>query len=109
MSTAPSPNTEAAPWRCSPLLPDVRERTFGDALHELAAAVPTRVAVHDGDRRVTYRELVQYTDAVARAVSAPRGAPPVTVIAGADLASLVMTFGTMAGGRATVPVNAASP
>ncbi len=114
--------SEVVPWRCTVMLPEERDRTLRDALHELASADPDRIAIRENDRAVTYAELARMTDAVARAVEEPPGSveeppgsvperrgTPVTVLVGHGVDALVMTFGVMAGGRVTVPLDVNDP
>ena len=60
------PDVEGRPWLQSPLLAGPRVRSIPEALAEVAAAVPDRIAVDDGERRLTYAELLRATRAVAR-------------------------------------------
>ena len=55
------PDVEGRPWLQSPLLADPRVRSIPEALAEVAAAVPDRIAVDDGERRLTYAELLRAT------------------------------------------------
>jgi amino acid adenylation domain-containing protein len=77
----------------------------------VAAAVPNRTAVDDGERQLTYAELLRATRAIARAVDAhePMEGAEVAVIVDRGIDGIVTVLGVMTAGRVAVPLDAHDP
>ncbi len=105
------PDVEGRPWLRSSVLPEPRVRSIPAALLEVAAAVPDRIAVDDGERRLTYTELLRATRAVARAVDAndPTGCAQVAVVVDRGIDGIVSVLGVMTAGRVAIPLDAHDP
>src|SRR3954453_23057158 len=62
------------PWRRTALFPEYRDRSLSKVFRELAVVCADRTAVRDGDRSLTYRELLGSIEEVAAEGGArPRG------------------------------------
>ena len=82
------------------------DRPAHEIIRDRAAADPDRVAVINGDRSWTYRELDEVTDRVARAILA-RGLPPegiVAVVAERTLDWAASVLGVLKAGAAYLPL-----
>jgi amino acid adenylation domain-containing protein len=80
----------------------------------VAARHPDRVAVVDGDRHVSYRELDRTADRLASHLSAQltaggAGAAPVALLAERSWRQIVGVLGILKAGRAYVPIDLALP
>ena len=105
------PEVVGRPWLRSPLLPEPRVRSIPAALHQVVAAVPDRIAVDDGERRLTYSELLRATLAIARAVDAndPTGRAQVAVVVDQGIDGIATVLGVMCAGRVAIPLDAHDP
>lgn len=96
------------PLQSDPSAPDeLIPRTLPDALARGAAAGPDRLALIEGGERITYRDLLARSEAVARALRA-RGVRPgdpvgLCLANGVDWA--VFYFGAARAGAVAVPIN----
>ncbi len=105
------PDVEGRPWLRTSVLREPRVRSVHDALREIAAAVPDRVAIDDGERQLTYMQLLQATNSVARVVEAHdrSGKPQVSVVVDRGIDGIVSVLGVMTAGRVAVPLDAQDP
>src|SRR5437867_4588633 len=103
--------TTARPWEHGVVLGEHRPRTLGGALHEVAAAVPGRVAVEDEHHALTYSELVRAVDRVQHRVRAHEAGSltPVSVIVEHGVQAVIAILGVMTAGRIAVPLDARDP
>jgi acyl-coenzyme A synthetase/AMP-(fatty) acid ligase/thioesterase domain-containing protein/acyl carrier protein len=99
------------PWRRGLVLTDPRPRSIRDALHEVAGAVPDHLAVDDGNRAVSYAELVADTERVAAAVRAhpADSASPVMVVVEQGTEAILTIIGVAASGRIGATVDSRDP
>ena len=87
------------------------DRTIAELFDEQARATPGRIAVVDGDDELTYEQLNDRADALARRLIA-RGVGPevaVGVALGRSINLIVALLGILKAGGAYVPVDAAYP
>ena len=106
--------TATTPWRRTAVFPEYRDRSLSEVFHELALACADRVAVRDGERSLTYRELHASIECVATAVRERRNEPDdapwvVTGVIGHGIEALVTVYGVMAAGAVLVPIDAGEP
>src|SRR5438034_5767586 len=103
--------TTARPWEHGVVLGEHRPRTLGDALHEVAAAVPGRIAVEDEKHAINYSDLVSAVDGVQHSVRAlePGSVAPVSVIVEHGVEAVIAILGVMTAGRIAVPLDARDP
>lgn len=83
--------------------------TVGDMLTRTADVSPERVAVVDGDRRITYAEFEHDAEAIARGIIELDGAPeqghPIAVFMPNGYEFLATYFGIAKSGRVVLPIN----
>lgn len=86
-----------------------RRNTVGDALTRAAEKHPNKIAVVDGDRRISYAQLDHDAEAIARGLIGMPGAPeqgePVAVIVANSYEFLPIYFGIAKAGRVALPIN----
>jgi acyl-CoA synthetase (AMP-forming)/AMP-acid ligase II len=86
-----------------------RRNTVGDALTRSAEKHPNKLAVVDGDRRITYAQLDHDAEAIARGIidlpEAPAQGEPVAVLVANSCEFLSIYFGIAKSGRVSLPVN----
>lgn len=83
--------------------------TVGDALTRSSEKHPDKVAVVDGDRRISYAQLEHDAEAIARGViglpNAPAQGEAVAVIVANSCEFLSVYFGIAKSGRVALPIN----
>ncbi|HEX5096208.1 MAG TPA: non-ribosomal peptide synthetase, partial [Acidimicrobiia bacterium] len=105
------------PWRRTAMFPEYRDRSLLDVFRELATTCVDRIAVRDGERSLSYRELYDRIHAIARGLRSSRastraaGDAPwvVTGVVGHGIDALLTVYGVMAAGAVLVPIDAAEP
>lgn len=81
-----------------------------DVLREIGAVAPGRVAVRDRTRQLSYRDLVDLVEALARGIVAASLPPgPVGVLVEDNAFHVVAMFAVIASGRAVLLLNVDSP
>ena len=86
-------------------------RAVPDLIADRAAATPTALALCDGDRRLTYGELIRWADGVAVTLR-ERGAGrdvPVGVVGSRSIEYVVGALGALRAGACYVPIDEKHP
>lgn len=93
-----------------PAWPEVWAGTIPDRFEQVARRFPSRIAVHDLERELTYAGLAAEARAAAQAIATLDAGPgPVALMAPLDARLVAGFLGTMAAGRAVIPLDPEHP
>ena len=103
-------DVQLAAWQRNALFPN-GARELSPALHEIARQRPDRLAVDDGERRVTFSELLSRTNRIANAIldHNPDPANPVVALCSHGIDPITSVLGVVSAGHLVSPLDGRDP